>query len=82
MSFYLFENIPSLRQQGKCCKPTVKFSSHRATRHAAGKECASGTSLPAQTMCGSNKAFKNSFLGSVAVLCSSLFSKNRAKKAQ
>lgn len=85
MSFYLFENFPSLRQQGKCCEPTVKFSSHRATLHAAGNKCASGTLLPAQTVCGSNKAnkaFKNSFLGSVVVLCSSLLSKNRTKKAQ
>lgn len=32
--------------------------------------------------CGSNKGFKNSFLGSATVLCSALLSKNRVKKAQ
>lgn len=68
MSFYLFENFPSLRQQGKCCKPTAKFCSPRATQHAAGNKCASGTLLPAQTMCDSNKAFKNSFL-EVSLCC-------------
>lgn len=75
----LFESFLSLRQQGKCCKPTVKFSSHSTTQHAVENERASGTLLPAQTMCGSSKASKNSFLESVTALCSSLLSKNRAK---
>lgn len=35
----------------------------------------------AQTMCGSSKAFKNSLLGSVTVLCSPLLSKNSEKGA-
>lgn len=29
----------SLRQQGKCCKPTVRLCSRRAARQAAGSEC-------------------------------------------
>lgn len=33
----------SLRQQGRCCKPTVRLYSRRAAQQAAGSECASGT---------------------------------------
>lgn len=33
----------SLRQQGKCCKPTVRLCSRRAAWQAAGSECASGS---------------------------------------
>lgn len=33
----------SLRQQGKCCKATVRLCSHRAAWQAAGSESASGS---------------------------------------
>lgn len=64
--------LPSLRQQGKCCKPIVKVSSCRAARRAAGNERASGALLPARCVAGSSKAFKNNLLGNVSVLRSSL----------